>query len=112
MEEKPTKRRGPLSWLAVRSWRFWFVTAIALPLLYIASFGPVCWIIAQAGPAYTPHRWTVVYCPLLRLAVRSELTGMAVLWWATVGVREGHSVLLIDFDGTSMVLNMPNMADH
>ena len=29
-----------MTWLAGRSQRFWIVAVIALPLLYIASFGP------------------------------------------------------------------------
>lgn len=38
MDNEPTRRRGPMFWLADRSWRLW--VAIALPVCYVGSFGP------------------------------------------------------------------------
>jgi len=42
MDKPERKRRGPLTWLADRTWRFWVVMAL-LPALYVASYGPACW---------------------------------------------------------------------
>ena len=36
------KPRGPLTWLAARTWRFWVGLGLLLTL-YVGSFGPVCW---------------------------------------------------------------------
>ncbi|MGQ0636933.1 MAG: hypothetical protein ACT4QC_20180 [Planctomycetaceae bacterium] len=45
--DRPTKRRGPLTWLAGRSRRWW--VPILLAILYVASFGPACWISSWTG---------------------------------------------------------------
>lgn len=43
MDERPTKRRGPMTWLAARTRRFWIILAV-MPMLYFASIGPWVWI--------------------------------------------------------------------
>lgn len=42
MDERPTKRRGPLLWLVRKTWRFWISVAL-LPILYVASIPPIYW---------------------------------------------------------------------
>jgi hypothetical protein len=37
-------RGGPIYWLTRRSRRFWIVAPALLPVFYVASFGPWCWI--------------------------------------------------------------------
>ena len=55
MDQRPDKRRGPLLWLAGRTWRFW-VVAVVLPLLYVASFGPVsCMFLVDGVHYYKPQ---------------------------------------------------------
>ena len=54
MDEQPKKRRGPLTWLAARTWRFWVVVVVVLPVLYVGSFGPACrWL---AGSTFRGYR--------------------------------------------------------
>src|SRR6185295_15263737 len=74
MDAKPTKRRGPLHWLAGRSRRFWIVF-VGLPLLYVAMLPPMSWVLFQgwfpdgtypyaALDAYfIPSRWVVSHSP-------------------------------------------------
>jgi len=40
MVEPERKRRGPIGWLVARTRRFWIAVAL-LPVLYVASFGPM-----------------------------------------------------------------------
>jgi hypothetical protein len=60
MDENDRKRRGPLLWLADRPRGFWIATAVMLPVVYVASFGPACWISepgvtpSTPGPGLTP----------------------------------------------------------
>lgn len=94
MDERPTKRRGLLLWLADRTWRFWVVVLVILPALYVASFGPACWWFAKSvravpgGPNfgrnaaylskfYWPIGWTLERGPLLKpiLAGYSKMCG-------------------------------------
>lgn len=49
LRQSPPQRFGPLLWLAGRSRRFW-VLATTLPMLYLASFGPACWISSSIQP--------------------------------------------------------------
>jgi len=87
MGKRPTKRRGPLLWLAARSRRFWLIASIVLPVLYVASFGPVCWLyhhIRAPEWAWTPLLWA--YAPLSWIAwngpaaLREPLTWYVDLW--------------------------------
>lgn len=59
MNEEPTKRRGPLLWLAARTWRFWFVS-VALPSLYIAMLPPMSWVLYQDWFPEKTHRYAVL----------------------------------------------------
>jgi hypothetical protein len=51
MDAQPKKRGGPLYWLKRRSRWFWIVITVLLPVSYVASFGPVCWITMKRHPA-------------------------------------------------------------
>jgi hypothetical protein len=72
MDDRPKKRRGPLLWLAAKSWRFWIVVVLA-PLLYVASFGPACWITSHAG---IDGYWLFcVYAPFIYLGAERQRRG-------------------------------------
>jgi len=48
-------------------WPWTAVLLIALPVLYVASFGPACWLASKTGVAYgevMPSRGLFVYWPL------------------------------------------------
>lgn len=49
---------------------FWIVLAVVLPALYVASFGPACWITSrvEVGSKLLP----LFYRPLIVVALRSE----------------------------------------
>lgn len=68
MAQQPANRIGPLYWLKRRSRRFWIIIVAMLPVLYVASFGPACWIYSHAGiretpEAYLPIGWLIDNAP-------------------------------------------------
>jgi len=78
----------------------WIATLlIGLPVLYVASFGPVCWWIEQ------PYYDSVVpfYWPIGRTAKNGpEFLQIAINWYATLGIEavsvntdSGHFVTFI-----------------
>lgn len=94
-------------WLTVRivnrreRWAKWTLAAVVfgLPVLYVASFGPACWVAADQGQiANVP----VVYWPI-GASVPTERTmwGDFVFWWGRLGIPDGHSVWVpMSSDGT------------
>jgi len=48
MNSPNPKRRGPLTWLAARTWRFWGVVVLLPLVLYLGSFGPACWLLRNS----------------------------------------------------------------
>src|SRR5262245_19891274 len=76
MNEPIRKRRGPLLWLAARTWRFRVAVAL-MPVLYVASFGPACWLHS--------HEWIrrdsmrLGYAPLIRAACHSPAPVSSIL---------------------------------
>jgi hypothetical protein len=101
MDERPNKSRGPLLWLAGRSRRFWVGAMVMMPLLYVGSFGPACWLTAWPNPPYfsfahnvgpQPQRWMMIYFPLGAVIVHAYGTPAArtLNWWATYGMQPGY----------------------
>lgn len=86
--------RGPLTLLATsRKARRWAVVATAVPLLYVASFGPACWITARYVPTRRLH---VAYRPVAYLArAKGERTiRNLVRSYARLGMPTGSTVTL------------------
>ena len=79
MDERPKKRRGPLTWLAV---------LVGLPMLYVASFGPVCWI--NSREHIDRETVNVAYRPLLWAASRSKAV-RPILWYAELAAGDGSA---------------------
>jgi hypothetical protein len=78
MDERPTKRGGPLYWLKRRSRRFWIANIVAaMPVLYVASTGPVIWINVHIGGGIQDVAG-LVYAPLIWLHVKEPK--FAELW--------------------------------
>src|SRR5436190_23317650 len=88
MDERPTKRRGPITWLAGRSRRFWIGLAMLLPVLYVVSFGPACWWTVN----HRVPRWMVIYWPLGAMMERHHFGSSALDWWVFYGVDPGGMV--------------------
>ncbi len=81
-------------WLTVRivnrreRWAKWtLAVTLSLPVLYVASFGPTCWISSRTGIG--SRAVAVVYQPMLRLCMRNTYLGDAFLWYAAIGTRNG-----------------------
>jgi hypothetical protein len=81
-------------WLAVRfinrgeRWAKWtLILAVGLPVLYLGSFGPACWISSHADAGARAVSW--IYYPFGRLCVHGhhlspEEISPALRWYATV----------------------------
>jgi hypothetical protein len=83
-------------WLTVRiinrreRWAKWtLAVVVGLPVLYVASLGPACWLTSRidsgAGTiskVYRPLRWTFDSGPFPSL-------GMATEWYAMLGAADG-----------------------
>src|SRR5262249_33876522 len=94
------KPRGPMTWLAVRTWRFWLMAVIRLRMLYVASLGRACWW--TATPSSSPFwvlspqpRAMAIYWPLGWMH-RQNLPVVHdwLSWWMTLGVARRHTVLV------------------
>lgn len=76
-------------------------TAIAmacLPILYVLSFGPACWMAAAprvAGRSDVPRMWMRFYFPIGGLIhhTRTENTNL-VRQWITLGSRQSGRVIV------------------
>ncbi len=81
------KRAGAWPWIAT--------LLVGLPVLYVASFGPVCWITASPPPfGRKPHRAMIVYWPLGDVAMGKGPIGAALQWWIRLGTPEGRIAMI------------------
>jgi hypothetical protein len=106
MEELRTNRGGPLYWLKRRSWRFWFCVAILVPVLYVGSFGPACWLASRSfEPDGTPVLMSDIYWPVL-WAWYAGLgpVGGSIEWFANVGAARHVSVGRVNVTYYALVL--------
>lgn len=71
MDERASKRRGPLTWLATnRKARWWTIAVLyGAPVLYVLSFGPACRIASHLG---AESLLATAYQPLMRIWWRGE----------------------------------------
>jgi hypothetical protein len=103
-------------WLAVRifnrreRWAKWTLAAVVgLPVLYVASFGPACWLTSQVdgGGWMVPNPALRIYWPLGRIS-RKEHTdsrcGQWLRWWMTVGLTEGRCAVVPTDSGGSWTM--------
>jgi hypothetical protein len=105
MCEPERKRRGPIT-LFCESRRFrWTVIAAAVltPGLYVASFGPACWISSRANSqalpaAYLPIGWLLKNSP--------QPIATALVEYAQAGMPPGSLISVPVSDGLpSLILN-------
>jgi len=100
-------------WLTVRiynrreRWAKWtLTTVISLPVLYVASFGPACWLTSQmdSGGWMIPNPALRIYWPLGRIADKEHSDsrcGQWLRWWMTVGLTDGrYAVVPTDSAGS------------
>jgi len=84
-------------WLGVRiinrreRWAKWtLAVTILLPVLYVASFGPACWISSHVNAvapivnvAYLPMMWIYDFAP--------EPIQVSIMWYSRIGAHDGWS---------------------
>ncbi len=80
-------------------WAKWtLATTIGLPVLYVASFGPACWVTSQdyiVGETVTTNRALIVYFPLARAIVNDPDTRYRwLVWWMTLGTPKGRTAIV------------------
>ena len=62
-------------------WLRCVATVVAVPVLYVASFGPACWLRDRRLLSEDPV--DSIYCPLAKFCVRVGI-GSAVNWYGTL----------------------------
>ncbi len=70
----------------------WIVTLlIGLPVLYVASFGPACWILSRRDGPKT--KWLPdLYMPIGQCAIRYDLVYSLVDHFAVIGMPVGGRI--------------------
>lgn len=91
MDERPTKRRGPLGWLASRTRRFWIVVALvaALPAAYLLSAGPAFRQVVELRSVNQNGRADAIiaaYYPVTFVAERVEPFARLMNWYINLWV--------------------------
>ena len=69
---------------------------VASPVLYVASFRPVCWMTARPRLRDFPaqiHWTTRIFWPIGRDLGSDSTVVAAIRWWATFAVPDGYVVL-------------------
>jgi hypothetical protein len=78
-------------------WPWILVVLVGLPVLYVGSFGPACWLTSQVHgwSKLQPPRAMLVYFPLGAVASRPDTVyGRGLRWWMTFGVKRGHAAVV------------------
>jgi hypothetical protein len=80
-------------------WPWIAALLIGLPVLYVASFGPACWLIATEDHVAGPSDVMVVYWPLGRAAWswNGPWTGRVAIWlqwWMRLGTPAGRIAMV------------------
>src|SRR5689334_4037306 len=76
---------------------FWAAVAVVVALvLYPLSFGPWCWLTAQAdrGSTFVP----AIYRPVTRAAETNRKLSAAIRWYASIAAPERWTLLCDYFD--------------
>lgn len=84
------------------SWAFWTALAIALPIFYVVSFGPACWITSRLDFGvwalqvfYWPLTWAMRHNATIAVALAhyaqwgasdgwAWINDQSMLWWANL----------------------------
>lgn len=78
----------------------WTVVAfVLLPVLYVASFGPACWIVSRGPTGIAP--FNAAYRPLLRVAHGRGTLSEILFRYALFGAHPDWTVIQRHSNGTS-----------
>jgi hypothetical protein len=106
-------------WLAVRivnrheRWaKRTLAVVVALPVLYVASFGPACWLTSQVyigGEQIMWNRALIIYIPLARMIwekpPEDSRFSHLLCWWMTLGVPKGQRAIIpLEAKATTLLL--------
>jgi hypothetical protein len=111
MDEQPRKRGGPFYWLKRRSRWFWIATLALLPVLYVASFGPMCWYCSRQSGS-NPHTIPYLYVPLGQCALHSDWVYEASCRFATIGMPKEVQVGVPYWSDGIYLLVIPHLGGH
>jgi hypothetical protein len=81
----------------------WIAVLVGLPVLYVASFGPACWLTARPllSEVRTPHPAMSAYIPIGYIGNHAPLAVRTVVFkYAWLCVARDEYILLKDFDGS------------
>ena len=86
MSEPERKRRGPITlFCESRRFRWTIFAAVLMPVLYVLSFGPACWITGQMG--IRGDMIPRLYAPALRLLNHGPRG--SIQWYAGLAAPQG-----------------------
>ena len=72
---------------------FWWTTLFAIPLLYVASFGPACWIVSRTVVGHAAFR--LAYRPLDSIAWHGPYqVRQALQWYGDLAIPKNRNVVL------------------
>jgi len=81
---------------------------VVLPVLYVVSFGPVCWLVSRTGnkvnSAYLPIAWTLTHGP--------RALSNAIESYARIGMKFDSAILIENVAGSTVyVIDYPAVPD-
>lgn len=62
-------------------WPFWTTVILLLAVLYVASFGPACWLMANHLPPAAVPAVLTCYMPLMLVAGTTTTTHEMLQWY-------------------------------
>jgi hypothetical protein len=83
-------------------WPWIVALLIGLPVLYVASFGPACWIISRARARQWNVLWAAanfIYSPVLQVWNHEGTIPDAIDWYANLGAGPNVNVTVAEVDG-------------
>jgi hypothetical protein len=93
-------------------WPWIAAVLIGLPMLYVASFGPACWIVARPGrigeesriinSVYWPIGW-LADCPVSEYP-KWPLTSRVIYWYAGLFIPEKSDLMVDAGEGRAIQL--------
>ena len=75
-------------------WPWIVAPLICLPVLYVVSFGPACWMGERMNTG--AHAISVVYRPIIRVTHKSLRARRVALSYASLGMTNGTSPVIVN----------------
>ena len=75
-------------------WPWIVAPLIGLPVLYVVSFGPACWMGERMNAGV--HAVSIVYRPIIRFTHKSSHARRVALRYASLGMTNGRSPVIVN----------------